>query len=390
LRGAQGGELPPVRTINVSQYEEELEAAFAEATQEQLAETELLEHGLVLLGLADPGDFSAQQRVEDLSEGVLAFYSRIGRDVTVIEREGLQRRDDTEATVTLAHEFVHVLQDQEQDLGRLEEQHSVSYDGNLALRSVTEGEAVMLEAFFSAALWGLSLHEADYGVRFAAPLLWAPERFGDTSPLLAAPMYFPYTYGPRYVFNAFVKGGMEAVSDIYDAIPTATLSIMLSETEMVGVTSVPVEEAETGPDGYELFTSDVLGAFILELFLSNHGATTEQSALALGWQGDRFECYVAEQGGMAVTWRIRFSAADAAQQFLDLLSTPSFAEASAWSVGREESVVTIAAADEADVLDTWPTELASPSDEVVAEDARIGAPKSRLADVVRRRLQPVL
>ena len=93
---------------------------------------------------------------------------------------------------------------------------------------------------------------------------------------------------------------------------------------------------------------------------------------------------------MAATWRIRFSTADVAQQFLDLLSTPEFTEAHAWSVGARDTVVTIAAADDVAVLDTWPVELVSDTTAAASEDARIGVTKSRLVDAVRRRLRPLV
>ena len=157
LRGTKDAELPPITVVSAGEYRELLESIFAEETDEEQAETALFEQGLVLLGLAEPGSFAAASQVDQLAEAVLASYSHIDKSITIVAPEKARGWVDSVANMlTLGHELVHALQDQEHDLDSYTREHSVTYDDYLASRAVPEGEAELLVAFYATALWGLA------------------------------------------------------------------------------------------------------------------------------------------------------------------------------------------------------------------------------------------
>lgn len=383
LRGNEDAELPPVRTISVEEYEAEVTASYEAIDEQDEVETGFYERAFVLLGLATIGDFSAEQQVSLATNTVAAYYSSANKDVTIIERDGSE--DDTDATLTLAHEFVHALQDQEHDLTRLSEAQGDAYDAYLALRCLTEGEAVLYEGMFSVAVWGLTVDQVDFRAHFMASVPWAEEQLADQSPILASPRYFPYTYGGRYVFNAFDRGGRKGVNDLFGAPPNATLPVMLSETELVSLETEPVAPAAgEAPEGLELLSEDVLGAWIVGKFLLEQGASPTEPQVALEWRGDRLEIYVSETSGVAVRWQVRLSSAEARERFLAPLQDAYWRVAYISSLG--DDVVEIRAAEDKAVLAAWVEQVsAGPAlGPVLAEDT-VDSAALGLSHIVERR-----
>ncbi len=327
LRGMPDAPPPEVRTITQGEYEAELSAPAAEdegvtpeAEAAALADNRSVERTLELLGLAQAGDLTPASYIELFATTVPGYYSSADQRVTVIEQSEARRDDPGGDTVLLAHEFVHALQDR--DVGLLALYEGVTtFDQSLAIQSVVEGEASMIESFFAAAMWGLE-GDLDFRSHFTS---WVEEReedFGDQSPLLVSRRYFPYSYGARYVYNVFSQGGMPLVRDLYRGMPESVLPMMLSvgsvvdlEVDALGALRAPAITGEL-----EARVDDTLGPWVFSKFLRRALSAYAESQLSSRWRGDRFFVYGDVAESVTGIWLIRFDEAAAAEQFAGLLA----------------------------------------------------------------------
>ncbi len=101
--------------------------------------------------------------------------------------------------LTMAHELVHVLQDQTYTISSMEDA-AADDDQLLAIQSLLEGDAVTIE---SAYLPSLSLTELNALYEYYMSI-----DDTDLDPFIAAVAYFPYIYGERFVANAIETNGM--------------------------------------------------------------------------------------------------------------------------------------------------------------------------------------
>jgi hypothetical protein len=167
---------------------------------------------------------------------------------------------------------------------------------------------------------------------------------------------------------------------------------MLSESAVSDVGAPPWEAAPpAAPDGFELHTEDVFGAWIVEQLLARYSGNEEAAALAREWRGDRWYLFVSETGSVAVAWQLAFIAEDAANQFVDVL-TAAFGGRAGWAASHVGTGAVIAAADDPATLTAWDTALTDPwaqapestSDQV---DTAANSSSARLIPVLRRLIE---
>lgn len=324
LRGMPDAVIPEVRSITAGQYKAELEASVAAPSDDPGDETPstlALERVLALLELATPGELSAEALVTLYVDTVPGYYSAREDRVTLIEPPPGQPGDLFRDALLLAHEFTHALQDQDVDLATLGAGDQ-TFDEYLALTSVIEGEAAMLESFFEAAVWGLS-GEPDFRSHFVSWVERAEEHYGDQSPLSVGPRYFPYSYGARYVYNVYDAGGTEAVRKLYGQLPPSVLPMLLSVDELVQPELEPLSDLglPDAPDGFGLRVEDALGPWVFSRFLERGLATPLAQELAGHWRADRFLVYETEAGGVTGVWMLRFDDAVAAERCVTVLES---------------------------------------------------------------------
>lgn len=302
LRGNEGAVMPAARTISIDDFGAELTA---EGTVEPTLGSEqlnALERGLVLMKLLEVGDLTGSGFIDSQKETVPAFYAADTDVVTFVRQGNGAFVDQGAASLTLAHEYVHALQDQEHDLNRLQDEFGATLDSSIALQSVVEGEASMHEDSFLAAVWGMDERELNREVRYAQRESLAVANLAEYSPVLAIRRSFPYHAGALFVFRALVSGGMAQVRKLYAEPPTSTLEIR------TGIPAIPVvADPPAPPSGYELLSMDTLGS---ELFFEFVEATLTNSAETASfrneWRGDRaYLYYKPGTADVAVLWRIK-------------------------------------------------------------------------------------
>jgi hypothetical protein len=302
--------------------------------------------GLELLGLVDPGVISTPSDVIDVTiQSVAAFYQPSTRAVVIIDRG--EPLSDLDADATLAHEFVHALQDRRHDLGSFGGDAESDSDRALAVTSVVEGEAMLYQLLLMLAYNGVDLKRANYSGMFQALVAQGEQLAASaSSPMVTAGSIFPYTYGARYMGERWLQGSHEALDQIYDAPPQSSLEVMWQGSgNMPALESFDVMPAPL--DGYRFVADDVAGAWVmftrlLDLWSGVDGVAPLRT-LASQWRGDRFWVYQSQGGApdTAVVWWIDWSDAVSAAQFAELFARfhPAPASIQVDTLGQRSRVV---------------------------------------------------
>ena len=312
------------------------------------------ERTLALLGLATTGELSPESFVSLCVETVPGYYASDEDRVTMIERPEGERGDVERDTLLLAHEFSHALQDQDVDLTTLRPEEQ-TFDQYLAITSVIEGEAAMLEAFFGAAMWGLS-GDPDFRSHFVSWVDRAEENYGAQSPLTVGPRYFPYSYGARYVYNVYEAGGKMAVRELYENLPTSVLPMLLSVNGVVQPEPAPLADlvSPVALEGYTLGVEETLGPWVFSRFVERSLSSSSAAELESHWRGDRFLVYETDAALVTGLWLLRFDEATSAARFSSLFEArPSLSLPGVTFASHSGRDVVIGVMDEPSATTEW-------------------------------------
>jgi len=240
--------------------------------------------------------------------------------------------DSTLVEAVLAHELVHALQDQHQDLDSLMRANLDRNDRANAAQAALEGHATlaMLEwqlgrlsggAFEVEDLPDLAgLADADLiragGLEMPA-LASAPR-------ILRESLLFPYVGGLRFTrARNRALGGRGA--PLGDALPVSTEQVLHPERSLGADLDepVPIRFAEP-PEGWREIRADALGEFEARIWLDELLGNPDRAARAAeGWDGDRYRLLEGPSGEALVwisTWDSRRDAAEFADAARDALA----------------------------------------------------------------------
>jgi len=337
LRQQPDAVLPVVRVISKEELIAEVmsdsgevsevtdEEAIAQAADE--AADEALTRALELLGLAEPEELSEESYAEVFISTVPAYYSSATDMVTLVDDAS---GGASTKTLTLLHEFVHALQDQDLSLAALNRDEEMSFDQLLAATSIVEGEAKMLESFVAAATWGLG-QDPNFRKSYTTWVPSAEERFAGQSPLLVTQRYFPYSYGARFVFDVFVGQGHAGVRALFETPPTSVLPMLLNTVGPVDVQSESLSELPepSAPIGFAQRGTEGLGPWVFTKFVERVVPDALDMSLPSHWRGDRLSTWSGDDEGVAAVWTLRFDTLAAAAELfqsvrdLTLMGLPS-------------------------------------------------------------------
>lgn len=241
---------------------------------------------LWLMRLSDDPNLDLYQLYIDLqTEQVLGYYDQIKKELFV-------RNDGDElspsAKQTLAHEFVHALQDQHYDLEKLLPSDTTDDDGALAIRALVEGDATV-----SGILWSqVYLTPEEY------QQMIEDSSNADTTVLDSAPryiqdsLYFPYNEGVEFVIALDILTGFEPIDKAFSKPPVSTEQIMHPEKYLRDMPQpaplVPL--TDTLGAGWTHGDNGTIGEFDLKIILEENGAV-DGAGGAAGWGGGVYEYY---------------------------------------------------------------------------------------------------
>lgn len=261
----------------------------ADYTDEETAD-DVLE--LSIIGLLDPGFDLRGLYINLLSEQIAGYYDNDVKEMFVVQGQGFQGPEH----LTYAHEYTHVLQDQNYDikngLNYNDDACEVDTERCAAIQALIEGDATLSEyTWFQYYATSQDQQQViEYINSLKSPVY-------DSAPaFLKDDFVFPYNQGLSFVQAIHDQGGWSAVDAVYNNPPVSTEQI-LHPSLYPSDTPIPVDLPDLTSalgDSWREVSRNQMGEWYTYLILArgaNSNArlddTTAQSAAA-GWGGDEY------------------------------------------------------------------------------------------------------
>ena len=287
FRGLQPVATVPAQFISSDQLRQNLTQEMEQDYSKEQAKDDATE--LWLLRLIDDRSVDLFQLQIDLqSEQVIGYYDQKVKALFV-------RNDGTElsptAKETLAHEFIHALQDQHFDLEKMLPDETTDDDKSTAARALVEGDATVGGILFAQSHFSPSEYQsiiddsanADTSVLDSAP------------PYISDSLYFPYDQGVQFVIALGITNSFDPIDKALADPPVSTEQIMHPEKytstnrDMPQMVPAPPLTDTLGA-GWSYTDNGTLGEFDLKELLDLNNASDPDSAAA-GWGGGSYSLY---------------------------------------------------------------------------------------------------
>jgi len=267
-----------------SEYKKEMHQSFSPD------ETQLYLQQLWMLRLVPSANINYYDVDASLAgDNILGTYDPVKKQMLVIT-EKPEALLDPQSQITMAHEYVHSLQDAYYHLAKLWPVGAPDQDRELAVRSVIEGDAEL-----SGFAWAYYyMKRSDFHKMYDQKTLSA-DVANSVPNYMGTREIFPYTAGFDFVNRIMDVGSFSTVNLALQDPPRSTEQIMHPEKFL----QVPIDQPKTVnlPDlsgplgmGWELKETNTLGEFDLNMMLRENGAKDPDRG-ADGWGGGEFAMY---------------------------------------------------------------------------------------------------
>lgn len=345
LRGAKGGEPPPITLMTEEGYADYINAS----NEGQNLPTNHYEIAMTWLGLAQPGSFNFVPVTKESIAGWLGTYRWRSRDLLVIDHG--RPADDVASNVALVAAMIRALRDRDIQIGTWATAASVfDADSTWGADAMYFGEARLFSNRYQAALEGRGLASSDELAQINAgireDIAWIR---AQPSTYLASNARFAANFGARALYLTWRRGGMDAVNYLY-ADKLITQQLMADETEEAPLPKLKYHARPRAPDAWNqdaLVTA--VGAWGLYLSLSRSMNADAAWSLALEWSGEQLFVYKAAPPSQdtALVWQLEMADEAAASALSNALT----ADGPGGKVQRNGTFVTLAIASNDDPLD---------------------------------------
>lgn len=308
------GGLPPIRIISENDFRNELIAA---ATHPSSSSDKAWDVALALLHLYSPqttvsdggvadedAGSNVDPQIDDEATHVYAYFDTKERSITIVSHPNEPEMSSRRLAMTsLAHEFVHALQDREVDLGR----SYPTYDEYLAQKTIIEGDARFYELLFESKLASIPMSPTRIVQASQEELRYYLDNFDLLgSPFYAAQMLI-YPFGSQYLAKAWVTGGNAAARRIFSRAPHTTLGFLMSPDGIPPRGALqPMTCQAPSPPGLTKVGMDRFGALVFFTFLQGWQIPQKLAlTTAQGWRDDQILIFKQEgTQHVGVSWRI--------------------------------------------------------------------------------------
>lgn len=241
-------------------------------------------------------DYDLRQVLLDLySEEILGMYDHELDTFYIVSDGDFDLLDQ----LTVAHEYVHALQDHNLDLDAFTDEERLSDDALLAHMALVEGDASLAMTEY------LLARRAQISASDLAELLEASAEAGEQTldnvpPIIRETFNFPYTYGLEFV-SRLQEQGWQAIDAAFVDPPQSTEQILhpekyLSRDEPQLLALPPL--TDTLGSGWRLLEAETLGEFQTGLYLAQQVDPGTAKVASEGWDGDLYAVYA--QDGMTL------------------------------------------------------------------------------------------
>ncbi len=355
------GTAPPTRVISEAEYQAYLDDPANQDPPEDPARSAAWEWALHQTLLLDPALTINEAAGEFIGGVVAGYYDDEVGEVVIIDR-GSQVQEAS-SILTLGHEYVHALQDQQISLRDLYNATTTT-DEQFTAAALVEGEARLYEWLVTAFIYDIPLADLGLDGLFDSDLKNSRSAvvMSDSAGLVAM-FALRYPVGAMYLHEVWESGGNSAVRSLYDAAPDTGLGWILGPStfhDHPESWSESLDCAAAGPAGYEDLDYDEFGAPLLFAMLG--GALNSSPVVptlaawqeSLAWRGDQVLLYrdpALEQ--WAMRWTIRFATNEQAEGF----AASATAGLTAMSVLTSAREVHLLSASDPAIQSTWLAEV---------------------------------
>jgi len=286
IRGLDPKNDVPEHFITREQLQANLVAKLAEEYTEEIERLDELEYWLLRL---TPRRLTTLRGIAGdlLGQSVTGYYQPENETLFVV---GSAEQLDPMARQTLAHEFVHSLQDQYFDLGGGSEKVRGDSDRAMAYDALIEGDASLSASFYTAQ--SMSADDAGELARQAAVMA---SRLADFPTVLREQLAFPYSTGSEFVRILHAQGGFDSVNRALANPPSSTEQILHPQKYLETPRDEPLPVGVpplTGTlgVGWQYRETDTLGELDVLLMLRENGIA-QPATPAAGWGGGQYDLY---------------------------------------------------------------------------------------------------
>lgn len=304
---SRDGVRPPLRFVSEAESRQKL----LEHRAEQGSALVDLEQAVRVLGL---GQASMTSEPSDQGSGLgpNAYYAPRERTVFFLAYDDTPYAGELGA-LSVVHEYVHAIQDRHGELLRAQDgRNAQSFDQELALRSVFEGEATLCEEVARAFIHGV---DPRTGIveRFARRTGASDDAIvRQRRPLEAALATFPYSYGAYW-------------AALETAQPLSTHEL-LAKRHGWPLPDAPRCDDESPPSiapDYPRRVRETLGAWLVQAYVRKASGDPEHArSAARRWRGDWLSIYSRVPGGPSSSiWQTCWDSAQTASEMRELIAT---------------------------------------------------------------------
>lgn len=305
---------PRVRVVDADRF---VDDAVDDLEEDPYSEDTLdFYRGAALLSLM-PKEIEPEALVRTRWGDVAAFYDPESRRVTVLDRG--RPVDDEWAVILLAHELVHAAQHHEHRDGFYPPADD-SVDAQLAAAAMTEGEATLFQDLATVLGFGVDPEEVDWPGTFAdfrrdAWLGATQER----SILARAYAHFSYSFGGKYLADAYARGGLSDVRVALRNVPGSTREVAAgygARDPKAGWNESLLDVAQPVlMDPFEHVGTEHVGAWLAAIALERWRSDVDPGNYQFdaGVSGDSLSVFRYGSREVAVFWRLRFVSAERAE-----------------------------------------------------------------------------
>ncbi|MBI5542444.1 MAG: hypothetical protein HY901_01035 [Deltaproteobacteria bacterium] len=341
---------PPMEVMTKDQFRAFLEASAASSQGSDSAEPSW-DPVYKLLGFLDRDASSAETSIDSQVEGVVAFYSRTTRSVTIIDR-GMPS-DEESSSMTLAHEIVHALQDRDVGLS-LYVGSGLTSDELMARRSMVEGEATLYGLMVNLGMRELAFQDVNWAGYFESFRDTVDESVASSAGRLGeARRLLPYVAGAHYLEQAYARGGTPEVEFAFLAKPPSLSAVVDSYDAPVPVRAPLSCGGPPPPGGYEQVGSSRLGAAGLYAFAIKNLRDGRAWDLMRAWSDDTLRFYQSPEGATAVSWTVRLNGKRGFNDYFSTLQNVAAGLGARSQARLTELEIVIGAAEQPLVLSDW-------------------------------------
>jgi len=247
------------------------------------------------------------------STEVIGYYDTLTGELVFI---GTQDPSPLER-ITLVHELTHAIDDQRFGLETIDRLGAECRDEELeAALALVEGNATFFMLRWAQTFLTLE-EQLQVGVDAATQDTSAS---GDIAPFIEALQLWPYEAGLTFITNLSSRGGVEAIDDAFEDLPTSTEQVIHPERYPNDV-PIPVDVPDLAGalgSGWEDLDVQHVGEAWLVLMLRLRLDGSDPSEASAGWDGGLYRAW-SDGDDVAVVLATEWDSEGDAQEFADAM-----------------------------------------------------------------------